>query len=119
MIRRRKMKKYVLPILFLLFSVSLFAAEQTWKNVSVIDTMCLSKVKDHPDTHKTDCLLMCADDGFGIIASDGKYLKFDEAGDQKALALFKETDKKDSIRVDVTGELDGDSLKVSSISFTQ
>ena len=113
------MKKYVLPILFLFVSVTLFAAEQTWKNVSVIDTMCLSKVKDNPDKHKTECLLMCADDGFGIITSDGKYLKFDEAGNQKALALFKETDKKNSVRVDVTGELNEDSVKVSSISFAQ
>lgn len=113
------MKKYVLPVLFLFLSGALFAAEQTWDNVPVVDGMCLSKVKDNPDKHKTECLLMCAGDGFGIITTDGKYLKFDEAGNGKALALFKETDKKDSIRVNVTGELNGDSIKVSSISMTQ
>lgn len=113
------MKKFVFSLLFLFLSFSLFAAEQKWENVSVIDGMCLSKVKDAPDKHKRECLVKCSDDGLGILTSDGTYLKFDKEGNEKAIALLKASDKADSIRADVTGELDGDSIKVSSITLTK
>jgi hypothetical protein len=111
------MKKHIFLVLFLLLSVTLFAAEQTWENVSVIDGMCLSKVKDNPDKHQTNCLIKCSDMGFGVLTSDGTYLKFDDSGNKKTLDLLEKTDKKDTIRADVTGEKNGDTIAVTSITL--
>lgn len=105
-------------LLFLLSTLPLFAEEQTWKDVSVIDTMCLSKVKENPDKHERKCLLQCGDmGGYGILDADGNYLKFDDAGNTKVQALLKDSDKKDHIRVTVAGEKSGDTIKVSSVSL--
>lgn len=109
------MKKHIFTALFLLFSVALFAAEQTWENVPVVDTMCLSKVKENPDKHTTKCLVKCAD--MGILTSDGTYLKFDDASNKKALEILEKTDKKDSIRADVTGVLNGDTVTITTITL--
>jgi len=61
--------------------------------------------------------MRCADSGFGIITSEGKFLKFDKNGNDKALALLKATDKNDHLRVKVKGELNGDTIAVDSIAF--
>jgi hypothetical protein len=111
------MKKHIFLALFLLVSVAVFAAEQTWENVSVIDSMCLSKVKENPDKHTMKCLAQCAGDGLGILTSDGTYLKFDDASNEKALAALKASDKKDAIRADITGVQEGDTITISQITI--
>jgi len=55
--------------------------------------------------------------GFGIVAADGTYLKFDEAGNKKALSLLKSTRKTDHIRATIIGEREGDIIKVKSVSL--
>lgn len=95
----------------------LSAAAETWKNVAVVDSMCSVKAKASPDEHTTKCALACAKSGFGILTADGSYLKFDEAGDEKAVAALKNTKKSDHLRATVTGERDGDTIKVQSISL--
>ena len=52
---------------------------------------------------------------FGILTSDGTFLMLDKDGSQKALDALKATSKKDHLRATVTGELDGKTIKVSSI----
>jgi hypothetical protein len=111
------MKKHIFLGLFLLVSIAAFAAEQTFENVSVIDGMCLSKVKENPDKHTMKCLMQCSGDGLGILTSDGTYLKFDDASNEKALAALKASDKKDAIRADVTGEVKGDTVTISQITI--
>jgi len=110
------MKKLV-PIVLLLLATSAFAGEETWRGAPLVDTMCSAKVKDAPDSHTTSCAIACAKGGFGIIAPDGGYLKFDEAGNKKALAALKSTKKTDHIRATVVGERDGDTIKVKSIAL--
>ena len=110
------MKKFV-PVLLLLLAAPAFAGEETWKAVPLIDTMCSAKVKDAPDNHTTSCAIACARGGFGIVASDGTYLKFDEAGNKKALAILKSTKKTDHIRATIIGEREGDIIKVKSVSL--
>jgi hypothetical protein len=94
-----------------------FAA--SWDNVALIDTMCAKKdaVKGAPGKHPTSCLLKCGDSGYGVQASDGKYLKLDDAGNKLALAELKKTSKKDDIRVNVTGEAKGDTIAVSQLKI--
>lgn len=92
----------------------------SWEKVALVDTMCAQKdkVKADPDGHPTSCLLKCADSGYVIQASDGKFIKLDEAGNKMAIAELKKTSKKDHIRVNVNGEQKGDTITVSSLKIT-
>jgi hypothetical protein len=98
-----------------LLSASGAAAAETWSNVSLIDTMCSVSAKAKPDAHTRACALQCARSGFGIVAADGSYLKFDDNGNSKVLAALKATKKTDHLRVSVTGERTGDTIKVSTL----
>ena len=109
--------KKLLPFVLVLLCVPVMGGSETWKNVALVDTMCSAKVKADPDKHTTDCAISCEKGGYGIIASDGSYLKFDEAGNSKALAALKGTKKKDHLRAVVTGERDGDTIKVASLKL--
>lgn len=68
-------------------------------------------------THKKDCALMpeCQKSGYGIFTYDQKFIPFDEAGNRRALAYFKESKQEDDFRVEVTGQMNGDVMKVTSI----
>ena len=69
--------------------------------------------------HTRQCALMpdCQKSGYGVYTYDDKFLAFDEAGNRKALALLKETKKEDDLRVEVTGEIQGDTIKVATIKL--
>ena len=96
----------------------LAAMAASWQAAPLIDKNCVEKVKASPDSHTTSCLLQCAKSGYGIL-DNGKWLKFDSAGNEKALAALKATKKKDHIRVDVTGDMEGDSIKVATLSIRE
>jgi hypothetical protein len=91
------------------------ASAETWKNVSVIDTSCLSKVKADPDKHTKACALQCAKGGYGLLTEDGTYLKFDSTGNEKTVAALKATEKTDKLRATVVGKREGESIKVESV----
>jgi hypothetical protein len=110
------MKRIVLAALLGLASTPFLAAAETWKGVSVIDTMCVSKVKADPDKHTTQCALKCEKGGYGLLTADGAYLKFDDDGNQKTLAALKATEKTDHLRATVVGERSGETVKVTSIT---
>jgi hypothetical protein len=100
---------------FCFLAASGVAAAETWSNVSLIDTMCSAKATEKPDAHTKACALQCAKSGFGIVAPDGGYLKFDDNGNTKVVAALKATKKADHLRVSVTGERQGDTIKVSTV----
>ncbi len=100
-----------------LLALPLVASAETFSNVSVVDVNCSKKVADTADTHTRDCALKCAESGFGIVTSDKKFLKFDAEGNKQVEAALKATDKKDHLRVDVTGDVDGDTIKVTSVKL--
>ena|SRR5579884_2661959 len=68
-------------------------------------------------THTKDCALKpeCQKSGYGVFTYDNKFVAFDEAGNQKALAFFKEAKQDDDFRVEVTGQVHGDTMSVTSI----
>ncbi|HEV8383446.1 MAG TPA: hypothetical protein VGQ11_01145 [Candidatus Acidoferrales bacterium] len=113
--------KFVWSILVVALGMALalpaVAKEQSWNNVALIDTMCLNKVKADPDKHPKSCLLQCAGSGFGILTADGQYLKLDDEGNKKAATALKESKKTDHIRATVTGDLDGDTIKVKTLTL--
>ena len=110
--------KKVLLIASILALAPLAASAEVWKNASLLDSMCAAKEKvaKDPDSHPTSCALQCAKSGYGIMA-DGKFLKFDEKGNEQVSTALKATKKTDHLRVTVDGERKGDSIAVKSVSL--
>ena len=108
-----------LALVFLaLTALPLIAATQTWTNVPLIDQKCSTKFKaSTADTHTRSCALACESSGYGILTADGVFLKFDKAGSKRALEELKASTKKDHLRATVTGETEGNTLKVQSINI--
>jgi hypothetical protein len=98
-------------------AASFTLSAETWKNVPVVDAQCVDKVKANPDKHTAKCALACADEGFGILTSDGTFLKFDKDGNAKALAAIEQTKNTDHLRADVEGERTGGEIKVTAFKL--
>jgi hypothetical protein len=112
------MRKLFLTLLLFAAALPLAAAVQTWSNVPLIDKNCSTKFNlSDVDTHTRTCALSCSRSGYGILTADGKFLKFDASGSQKALAELKASTKKDHLRATVTGELEGDTIKVETVKL--
>ena len=104
-------------VLLGLSAIPTFAAVETYKDVPVVDVNCSTKVAADPDSHTRACALKCAASGFGIVTQDKHFLKFDADGNSKIVEALKASDKKDHLRVDVSGDVQGDTLKVTSIKL--
>ncbi len=111
------MNRILMVSAILLLALSGIAAAETWANVTLIDANCATKMKNNPDKHTTQCALHCAESGLGILTPDGSFLRFDAAGNQKAIAALKATKKTDHLRATVTGEREGENIKVQSLKL--
>lgn len=109
--------KKVLALVFAAVAVPLVLQAETWKNASLMDTMCAAKdaMKADPDSHPTKCAIQCQGSGFGVLAADGSFLKFDKVGNDQAIAALKATKKTDHLRVTVEGERKGNEILVKSL----
>lgn len=96
--------------------VPAFAATSTFKDVSLVDVNCSKKVAANPDAHTRSCALACQKSGFGILANN-HFLKFDANGNREVLQELKASHETDHLRVNVSGEVQGDTLKVSSVKL--
>lgn len=101
----------------LLFGLVLFSSLSfagSWQGY-LVDVMCSGK----PDlsNHTKKCAMKCAKSGFGIKLSDGTFLRFDEAGNQKAMEALKQTNREKDLQVEVQGEQEGEVIKVEAIRF--
>ncbi|MDX2154359.1 MAG: hypothetical protein SFV54_26700 [Bryobacteraceae bacterium] len=92
---------------------STMAMADSWSG-HVIDVMC--KGKDAA-SHTKGCAIGCAKGGYGLLTSDGKFVKFDEAGNAKALAALKASTRDKDLRAKVTGKLANDVIAVESIEI--
>lgn len=88
----------------------------------LIDAHCSGT--SNPVAHKKSCTVMpsCSASGYGIDIkqSDGtyKFYKFDDNGYNLAKDILGKTTRADNLSVVVTGTLEGDIIKVSSVSET-
>lgn len=108
------------------------SAPTTVKGV-IMDKMCSSKAEVRllptgieggmivAEAHTRQCALMtaCEKSGYGIYTWDQKFLSFDSAGNRKALAAIKASKKLDDLEAEVTGVVNGDTIKVQSLKLTQ
>lgn len=100
----------------------------------LIDQMCSSKAEVRivsgprleggmivAEAHTRQCALMpqCEKSGYGVFTYDQKFLKFDAAGNRKALAALRASKKEDDLKVEVTGEVQGDMIKVASLKLVE
>lgn len=126
------MKRILCLVMFAAVSCSAAAAAENIKGI-LIDEKCSGKAdlrisgatglleggRIVAEAHTKECLLMpeCQKSGYGIYTNDSRYLKFDEAGNRKALALIKESKKLDDFEIEIVGEVKGDTVKVTSIKL--
>ncbi len=89
------------------------AMAETWSG-TLVDVMC--KGKDLAG-HTRECALTCAKSGFGVVLSDGRFLKFDETGNAKTLSALKAATKEKDLKATVTGEKDGETIQVASLTL--
>ena len=54
---------------------------------------------------------------YGLITDDMKSYKLDDSGNQHVLQLLQNTPDKDNLKVVVTGEVQGNNIKVSDMSI--
>lgn len=112
------MRKFAsILVLVGLSAVPALAAVENYKDVPVVDVNCSKKAAADPDSHPRACALKCAASGFGIVTKDKQFLKFDAEGNAKVVEALKASEKKDHLRVDVSGDVQGDTLKVTSIKL--
>jgi Mn-dependent DtxR family transcriptional regulator len=71
------------------------------------------KVKNH--TVKCAMMPNCEKSGYALYA-DGKLYKLDEAGNKKAIELYKSTKVERGLQVTVEGDVEGESLKVKNMA---
>ncbi len=110
------MKRLAILLSFVLVFPA-FAAAESWTNVPIVATQCSTKVKANPDAHARSCALACAKSGYGIVAKNGQYLRFDSKGNQEALKALQSSSEKDHLRVDVTGKKQGNIIHVQSLKL--
>lgn len=90
----------------------------------LLDKMCSGKIVKSNDQaaakqHTRDCALMddCAKAGYGVLTAEGKFINIDPAGKGKVIQALKASTKKDDLRVQVAGEIKGDTIKIASIKI--
>jgi hypothetical protein len=89
------------------------ALAETWTG-TIVDVACKN---NDLASHTKDCALSCSKSGFGIVLADGKFLKFDERGNAKALATLKASTKDKDLKAKVTGSFKDDVIHVESIQI--
>ncbi len=83
----------------------------------LMDTMCAAKKIDQAATHTADCMKSCSKSGFGLVTKEGEYLKFNEAGNARALKALDASSKQDHLEVKVSGTLKSGVIQVDSIEM--
>jgi hypothetical protein len=105
-------EEFMKVLMGMLLAGAAFGAE-SWSG-TLVDVMC--KGKDLAG-HTRQCAVGCAKGGFGLVLSDGKFVKFDETGNSKALATLKASTKEKDLKTKVTGTMQGDVINVESIEI--
>lgn len=89
----------------------------------LMDKMCSAKAvqggQKAANEHTTQCALMppCQKSGYGVFTADNKFISLDDAGNAKAVEALKATTKKDNLKVRITGDLQGDTVKVANLKL--
>ena len=103
-------------------ATGLAAAEQKTLSGYLMDKACsadaVSKGEKVAKAHDKGCALMddCAKSGYGVLAG-GKFVAFDAGGNKQAMAALRASKKETDLRVTVSGDVSGDSIKVATLKL--
>lgn len=100
-------------LILLAVSAAAILSAESWTG-TIVDVMC--KGRDLAN-HTRKCNLDCAKGGYGLVLADGKFVKFNERGNAKALAMLKASTKEKDIKAKVTGKLSDEVIQVESIEL--
>lgn len=125
----------MLKFFLLSLTLTLSAGAAEVKGV-LLDKNCASKMEESISTgdpngpsieggmlaaeaHTRECLRApaCEKSGYGVYTADRKFLLFDAAGNRKAVEALKLSKRETDIRVEVTGEIQGDTIKVVTLKL--
>ena len=69
--------------------------------------------------HQKSCLQMkpCAQSGYGVMTDDLKYYTFNKTGNAQAAKLIAGLKKNDDIKITVTGDVEGQTVKVTKLTL--
>ncbi len=116
-------KKTLLTVISLGFVAAIAFAKEETKTGFVIPSQCQPKTEGVPQPegsrnawpapHTTACALedACIKSGYGLWVQD-RFFRFDERGQEIALAYFETTPRTSYNKVAVTGDFSGDVVKV-------
>jgi len=104
-------------------ALSVFAAlgyAETW-NGKLVDATCTDRSQQNPAESKqksdiASCEASASTTSFAIQTSDGKVFKLDASGNAKASTALKGNPANKSPMATVSGSMDGQTVKVDSIS---
>jgi hypothetical protein len=92
----------------------------------VVDAMCAKGIAKKENkmekaaAHTKECALeeSCSATGYGLF-SEGKWFKFDDAGDTKAKEMIEKSKVEKGLAFEVTGKMEGDKFAVASMKETK
>lgn len=117
----RNVLRFVTPILLVLAVASLAAAADI--TGVLVDRHCAAKVAQEgqkaAQAHTRECALMpdCLAAGYAVYTADNKLLILDAAGNKSAEAALRASQKKNDLRVQVSGQVTGDNIKVAALKL--
>ena len=117
-------KAFVISVVLLFAAIAFAAGSDTIKLKGyVIDNACSARAKgengvEKVKAHSIKCAQManCAKSGYAVVTEEGKLYKLDDAGNTKVADILKATKVDKGLQVQVEGTVDGDVLKVQTIS---
>ena len=104
-----------------LTSFAVLSYGDTWSG-KLLDAACVARNQQNPDRNSSKtgnpptCVASKSTGTFALRTSDGKIYKLDPAGNSKAATAVRGNPDNDSPEADVSGAMEGDVLKVDSIS---
>jgi hypothetical protein len=114
------MKRFAL-ILFAMLGITAFAADTAVQGY-LMDANCSPRKAQRPGAavaHTRGCLRMpfCENSGYGVLTENKHFVRFDKDGNEKAAKFLADIDKTDTIKVTVSGTVDGDKMTVTKIEL--
>ena len=89
----------------------------------LIDKACEQRIQagglPEAAAHTTQCSQMtaCERSGYFLYTSDGKVITLDPAGNKQAVEALKRSDRKDNVKAEITGDLSGATVRVTSLKL--
>lgn len=119
--RKNRMRNILASLCFLLGIVSAASADDI--QGILVDQNCVEDIvkngREATLRQRPNCSLKEHYDRptYALVTEDKRYYTFDETGNKKALQILKGTPNRDGAKVVVTGDVEGDTIKVKYMSI--